>query len=375
MTLPRRPMLRCAPVALVLASLTPGCEAGKSHAHGLASASATAAAPTAPPSSPPSERPADADAGPPRDCEPESVPDPDVEPKTLPEQRAEMVRRMKLMGTIDDRQGDAILSILGRFKMAGQGNPEANEHPMTRSECMNRRRDAGICEEKKPRCNAPFMVPIYDPAKETEADAKVCIDRYEFPDLPCEYPATWITTNAAEDLCKAVGKRLCDAHEWEGACAGAVHAPKDEYAWGQPRDYMRNLHNGHREIVWAYGREKDHTQCGTASHKSKGCSHPSWKECGSNTYPAGSFPHCRSSFGVYDQHGNAAEQMALPMREDQLGSRGGFGEPEMKGSWFIFQHYEAHVDDCRWRAPSWHEEDGKNHANYHLGFRCCKDLD
>ena len=22
----------------------------------------------------------------------------------------------------------------------------------------------------------------------------------------------------------------------------------------------------------------------------------------------------------------------------------------MKGSWFIFQHHEAHEDDCRWRA-------------------------
>ncbi len=26
-------------------------------------------------------------------------------------------------------------------------------------------------------------------------------------------------------LCEAVGKRLCDAHEWEGACAGALLPP------------------------------------------------------------------------------------------------------------------------------------------------------
>lgn len=26
-------------------------------------------------------------------------------------------------------------------------------------------------------------------------------------------------------LCQAMGKRICDAHEWEGACAGALLPP------------------------------------------------------------------------------------------------------------------------------------------------------
>ena len=30
----------------------------------------------------------------------------------------------------------------------------------------------------------------------------------------------------------------------------------------------------------------------------------------------------------------------------------------MKGSWFIFAGYEAHEDDCRWRAPAWHANEG-----------------
>jgi hypothetical protein len=49
----------------------------------------------------------------------------------------------------------------------------------------------------------------------------------------------------------------------------------------------------------------------------------------------------------------------------------------MKGSWFIFSGYEAHPDDCRWRAPDWHGTrlmDVRSHANYHLGFRCCKSV-
>jgi hypothetical protein len=48
----------------------------------------------------------------------------------------------------------------------------------------------------------------------------------------------------------------------------------------------------------------------------------------------------------------------------------------MKGSWFVFSLIEAHEDDCRFRAPAWHEtrvESPESHLNYHLGFRCCKD--
>jgi sulfatase modifying factor 1 len=172
-----------------------------------------------------------------------------------------------------------------------------------------------------------------------------------------------------------MGKRLCDAHEWEGACAGDLRAPEEEYSFGAPRITSSGVHNVKRQITWAYGPAKDHTKCATDSQKSPKCTASGWKECGSNTYPAGSFPACKSPLGVYDQHGNAAEHMLLPERAEELGKRGGEGVPEMKGSWFIFGIKEAHLDDCRWRAPSWHDEEGMNHANYHLGFRCCKDIE
>ena len=60
-------------------------------------------------------------------------------------------------------------------------------------------------------CKAPFMVALYRPGREQEAQATTCIDRYEFPNLPCEYPVTWVTTREAEDMCHVIGKRLCDA--------------------------------------------------------------------------------------------------------------------------------------------------------------------
>jgi hypothetical protein len=71
--------------------------------------------------------------------------------------------------------------------------------------------------------------------------------------------------------------------------------------------------------------------------------------------------------------------MNLPLDESQMASRGSraLGVTEMKGSWFIFDRYRAHEDWCRWRAPYWHGTrvmDPHSHANYHLGFRCCKTL-
>ena len=71
--------------------------------------------------------------------------------------------------------------------------------------------------------------------------------------------------------------------------------------------------------------------------------------------------------------------MNLPLDESQMASRGSreLGYTEMKGSWFVFDDFRAHDDWCRWRAPFWHGSrvmDAHSHANYHLGFRCCKTL-
>lgn len=302
------------------------------------------------------------------------LPEPDLVEKTLDEQRASMVRRMRAMHGLDDAQVASIEEILKSTKWMGQGNPDVVDHPMTRKECIERRRAADVKDVRSARCGAPFMVPAFDPATETEETAKVCVDRYEFPGMPCDYPLTWVTAKQAQGLCRAMGKRLCDAHEWEGACAGAVLPADKEYAFGRPRQTMQGLHNQNRAIRWAYGATKDHSICATGSKKSPKCTAPSWKGCGSNTYPSGAFPECKSPFGVYDLHGNVAEHMWLPREERELSSRGGKGVPEMKGSWFIWTQHEAHIDDCRWRAPSWHENEGDNHRSYHLGFRCCKDI-
>jgi hypothetical protein len=301
----------------------------------------------------------------------------EVDGGTLEQQKAALLANLERELTLDAKAVAELSSIVLGERWLGQGNPKVTQHPMTRAECRAIQK-AKPPPAGDPRCGKPHMVPLYDPTRgETSADAKVCIDQYEFPNIPCEYPVVWVRADQASRICRVLGKRLCDAHEWEGACAGALKTPESEYAFGERRMMIEYLHNQKREIVWSYGKTKDYSLCATNSRKSPGCLTPTFQKCGSNTYPAGAFPECRSGFGVFDLHGNAAEHMNLPLRPEELASRGGLGETEMKGSWFIFQREEAHLDDCRWRAPMWHHtrvDDPNSHFNYHLGFRCCRDL-
>lgn len=301
----------------------------------------------------------------------------DENPDSIAAQREILFKNMQAQLELSDDVMAKTREIFAEMKWTGQGNPKITKHPMTRAECL-------AIREKQPfhpadaRCGGPNMVAVFDPAAGQKVDtAKLCVDQYEYPNIACDYPVTWVKSDQAQNLCKAQGKRLCDTHEWEGACAGALHTPEQDYTFGERRLQQEYLHNKAREVVWAYGPKKNHALCATGSNKSPKCYTPSWELCGSNTYPAGAFPECVSSFGVYDQHGNAAEHMNLPLVAEELGTRGGTGENEMKGSWFIFQRTDAHEDDCRWRARAWHA--GKlmakdAHFNYHLGFRCCKDL-
>jgi formylglycine-generating enzyme required for sulfatase activity len=283
-----------------------------------------------------------------------------------------------------------IRAIFHGSRIIGQGNPAVTEHPMTPAECATTWRTRGESPANgtfERVCGAKFMAPLYDPTHEAPEDARACIDQFEFPDIPCAYPVVWVKAKEAAELCEAEGKRLCDAHEWEGACDGRL-LPADyrfDLAQGATPEVaisrMRAAHNREYSPVkrWSYGLDYERGICAAASHKSAGCNGGNWAQCGSNTYPAGSFPLCHSPLGVYDLNGNAAEHMNLPLDPGQMSSRGSptLGYTEMKGSWFIFDTDRAHEDWCRWRAPYWHGSrvmDPLSHANYHLGFRCCKTL-
>jgi hypothetical protein len=326
-----------------------------------------ASGPPAPSPTPPPSASAPIDDG---------VGDYDPDALTIPEQRDALLEKMGRVLSLDAGTLSAVRDIISKSDWMSQGNPKITKRAMIRAECRERRRASPRIATPDPRCGAENMVRLTGPGAEDQSPL-ACIDQYEFPNVECEYPVVWVRANEASELCQALGKRLCDAHEWEGACAGSVRKPDDEYAWGERRVMMEHLHNERREIVWAYGREQNHALCATSSRKSPKCFAGGFTLCGTNDFPAGSFPDCVSPLGVYDQHGNAAEHMNLPMKPEELGSRGGTGQTEMKGSWFIFKESPAHPDDCRFRAPGWHASpvaDENSHRNYHLGFRCCRDV-
>ncbi|KAB2969250.1 MAG: SUMF1/EgtB/PvdO family nonheme iron enzyme [Thermoanaerobaculia bacterium] len=309
----------------------------------------------------------------------------------LRQRNDELLAEMAQGLALTDSQLVEVRGIFARSRYLGQGNPAITVHPMSPETCRQRAAsgEPSIAGDRdfEAICGAKFMAPLYDPARESAAAAGACIDQYEFPSLPCVYPVVWVRAREAAELCAAVGKRLCDAHEWEGACAGSLQPPdyRFELARGvAPAAAVARMRAASNRVedarkVWAYGAAYRTGVCAAASTKTAGCNGGNWGGCGSNTYPAGAFPECRSPLGVYDLHGNAAEHMNLPLDPSQMASRGSdeLGVTEMKGSWFIFDRYRAHEDACRWRAPYWHGSrvmDPGSHQNYHLGFRCCKSL-
>lgn len=331
-----------------------------------------APAPTASPSSVVTAAPQNPERAP-APAEPDPL-DEQLVPPPLAEQRSLLIARMRAELALNDAQLAEVGQIFSASKELGQGNPKLTRHAMSRGECKQTRAAAGLPSVLDVAvCGAKNMVPIWGAGQSAET-ALLCIDIYEFPDLACEFPVVNVRASEADALCRAVGKRLCDAHEWEGACAGELREPSREYEWNRPRIEATWHHNQERARRWAYGPERNQLLCATSSERSPGCDGGGFSKCGSNTYPAGAFPACKSPFGVYDQHGNVAEHMSLPSAPSELK---GQGLTEMKGSWFIFATTQAHEDDCRWRAPDWHGTRVRSpnaHRNYHLGFRCCKDL-
>jgi formylglycine-generating enzyme required for sulfatase activity len=309
---------------------------------------------------------------------------------TLAQQNARMFAQLQAQRPLGAQQLAAVQAIFARSGFIGQGNPAISEHPDTESQCRDKLQQRGI-EYRNAQfeqiCGAQFMAPLYDPRRQGPEQARACIDQFEYPDIPCTYPVVWVKAREAAQICAAEGKRICDAHEWEGACAGALEPPDYPFELAQAVDpqvaveRMRAAHNRAYEASksWSYGPAYRIGICATGSRKTPGCPGGGWSLCGSNTYPSGDFPACRSTLGVYDLNGNAAEHMNLPLQPEQMASRGSteLGYTEMKGSWFIFDSYRAHEDWCRWRAPFWHGSrvmDPHSHANYHLGFRCCKTI-
>lgn len=264
----------------------------------------------------------------------------------------------------------------GRFN---HGNADLARHAITRAQCEEGLKGVILqTPEQKTRCGgAENMVPVWkgaDPGK-----ASYCIDVFEFPNKACELPMVWGSPSQAARICQMQGKRLCAQEEWNLACGG-------DPAGGKP-------------TVYAYGDELDMEACNTmrphdyiADNINWKCSartaQTAWATCATDTDAAGSFPRCKSRFGVFDQHGNVAEMMTRKAGANDPASPSNT-VTQLKGSAFFYvdvarQHdrphpkeakHDTYPDHCNY-DPRWHVEpiEKAHHVNYHLGFRCCKSL-
>ena len=149
-------------------------------------------------------------------------------PQTLMENNEALLSEIQAVHGLSPGEMDSIRAIFRASGYIGQGNPAVTRHSMSTRACEEKLKGSGITYENaefEKVCKAKYMAPLYNPAAEKAEDARACIDRFEFPDIPCAYPVVWVRAREAAEICTAMGKRLCDAHEWEGACAGALLPP------------------------------------------------------------------------------------------------------------------------------------------------------
>jgi len=80
------------------------------------------------------------------------------------------------------------------------------EHPATPEACVAKLREAGISYEQSESdriCGARYMAPLYDASREQPQDERACVDRFEFPNIPCTYSVVWVRAREAALLCEA----------------------------------------------------------------------------------------------------------------------------------------------------------------------------
>jgi formylglycine-generating enzyme required for sulfatase activity len=311
--------------------------------------------------------------------------------------------------------------------------PNNSWHMASRQQCINKGKIKANPKFEN-ICKAKWMAPIPNGASQSVDHASVCIDQFEFPNLPCEYPVVWSTSGNAQQICESMGKRLCNAHEWEGACAGSVEQ-NNPYRFSLAAGQRRASYNRAREKTWAFSwlqslakTTETRGLCGVYTstdpeismpmrsnpsdyYSAIGTSHiliPTLKPepkkyidcnpgapttaqvvntCGTNTWPSGFKDQCATENGVYDMHGNVAEAVSLPT--SQAGIFHGNGSnakanlaattTEHKGSFFVYrgQYADLYPDDCRVRQPGEHNKGSVSTnpmAFYQEGFRCCKDV-
>jgi formylglycine-generating enzyme required for sulfatase activity len=176
-----------------------------------------------------------------------------------------------------------------------------------------------------------------------------CMDRYEAPNVPGEFPLALQTAYDGEAWCAARGKRLCTENEWVRACEGTRGG---RFPYGA--EHRKGACNDDRVWQPVHWDLLALWPAMTAVEEAR------------RLYQAdrsGARSTCVSEQGVYDLTGNVAEWV----RRSDPAPRPG---------------YDHVLKGCYW-AGCYHEPQPNcvfvNHAHpgtfrtYEAGFRCCSD--
>ena len=182
-----------------------------------------------------------------------------------------------------------------------------------------------------------------------------CIDRYEASRLDALKPGLkpipvskpdvlpWVSLSweQARDACERVGKRLCTKLEWEKAAGGPT---------------------GH---LYPWGNEPNFDKCNTYDSKNGP----------RKIAPTGSFPKCKSVYGLWDMCGNVSEWVSDPWQP-------GKSDRMILGGSFNYNHHndQGLYPFFGWQFIGYGETlDAAHHHPPNVsypddGFRCCSDL-
>jgi formylglycine-generating enzyme required for sulfatase activity len=192
-----------------------------------------------------------------------------------------------------------------------------------------------FCKEWLPRVSHGTKIACKEFAKSTcegyRRPMRYCIDRYEYQPEGYSYPLTHVAWGEAQNLCRAMGKRLCLEDEWEFACEGPDALP---YPYGYVRDGKKCNHD-FAEIDLVTGPDQfiDRRVARDA------------------------LPDCVSPFGVFNMVGNVDEWTTRYSAEKPFRSI-------LRGGWWLVGR-----NRCR-AATANHNE---LYAGVQTGFRCCKE--
>ena len=168
---------------------------------------------------------------------------------------------------------------------------------------------------------------------------------------PGVVPQAYVSGKTAQAACRASGKRLCSALEWETACRGPR---RTLYPYGEQRTKGKCNDDGRKGhpvavVTSRLGLPRDRMWY-------EGMQHPLINQLKNTVRKTGQRKECTNEYGAYDMVGNLHEWIEQPSGT----FRGGF-----------YMDTRINGEGCSYRTTAHNFK----YRDYSTGFRCCKDAE